>query len=36
MVTLMNDLLDVVGDNEEHQLAGLLELVDDLVSNYER
>ena len=36
MVALMNDLLDVVGDNEEHQLAGLLELVGDLVSNYER
>lgn len=36
MVALMNDLLDVVGDNEEHQLAGLLELVSDLVSNYER
>lgn len=35
MVALMNDLLDVVGDNEEHQLAGLLELVGDLVSNYE-
>lgn len=36
MVALMNDLLDVVGDNEEHQLAGLLELVGDLVSNYKR
>lgn len=36
MVALMNDLLDVVGDNEEHELAGLLELVGDLVSNYER
>lgn len=36
MVALMNDLLDVVGDNEEHQLAGLLELIGDLVSNYER
>ncbi len=36
MVALMNDLLDVVGDNEDHELAGLLELVGDLVSNYER
>jgi HTH-type transcriptional regulator/antitoxin HigA len=36
MVALMNELLDVVGDNEEHKLAGLLELVGDLVSNYER
>jgi len=26
----------VVGDNEEHPLAGLLELVGDLISNYER
>ena len=36
MIALMNDLLDVVGDDEEHKLAGLLELVGDLVSNYER
>lgn len=36
MVVLMNELLNVVGDNEEHELAGLLELVGDLVSNYER
>lgn len=36
MVALMNDLLDVVGDDEDHKLAGLLELVGDLVSNYER
>lgn len=36
MLALMNDLLDVVGDNEEHELSGLLELVGDLVSNYER
>lgn len=35
MVALMNSLLDVVGDNEDHELAGLLELVGDLVSNYE-
>lgn len=36
MVALMNSLLDVVGDNEEHALSGLLELVGDLVSRYER
>ncbi|WP_153146244.1 type II toxin-antitoxin system HigA family antitoxin [Dechloromonas sp. H13] len=36
MVALMNDLLEVVGDDEDHKLAGLLELVGDLVSNYER
>ncbi len=28
-------LLDVVGDDEEHALSGLLELIGDLVSNYE-
>ena len=35
-VALMNALLDVVGDDEEHELAGLLELVGDVVSKYER
>jgi len=34
-VTLMNRLLDVVGENERHPLAGLLDLVGDLVSAYE-
>lgn len=36
MVVLMNSLLDVVGDNEDHALSGLLELVGDVVSKYER
>lgn len=36
MVALMNSLLDVVGDDEEHPLAGLLDLVGDLVAAYER
>ena len=36
MISLMNSLLDVVGDNEDHALSGLLELVGDLVSNFER
>ncbi len=36
MTALMNSLLDDVGDDEDHPLSGLLELVDDLVSNYER
>jgi len=36
MVTLMNALLDVTGDDEDHALSGLLELVGDLVSRYER
>jgi HTH-type transcriptional regulator/antitoxin HigA len=35
MISLMNSLLDVVGDNEDHALSGLLELVGDLVSRYE-
>lgn len=34
-VALMNRLLDVVGENERHPLAGLLDLVGDLVSAYE-
>lgn len=36
MVALMNALLDVVGEDEDHALAGLLELVGDVVSKYER
>jgi HTH-type transcriptional regulator/antitoxin HigA len=36
MVALMNTLLDVVGEDEEHALSGLLELVGDLVSSWER
>lgn len=36
MTSLMNSLLDVAGDNEDHALSGLLELVGDLVSKYER
>lgn len=35
MVALMNSLLDVVGDDEDHALSGLLELVGDVVSKYE-
>ncbi len=35
MVALMNSLLDVVGDDEDHALAGLLDLVGDIVSKYE-
>ena len=34
-VALMNRLLDVVGENERHPLAGLLELVGELVASYE-
>lgn len=34
-VALMNYLLDVVGDKETHALAGLLDLVGELVEDYE-
>lgn len=36
MVALLNSLLDVVGDDEDHALSGLLELLGDVVSTYER
>jgi HTH-type transcriptional regulator/antitoxin HigA len=32
----MNSLLDSVGEDEGHALSGLLELVGDIVSGYER
>ena len=34
-VALMNYLLDVVGDNETHALSGLLDLVSELVEDYD-
>jgi HTH-type transcriptional regulator / antitoxin HigA len=34
-VTLMNYLLDVVGDKADHALSGLLDLVGELVSDYD-
>ena len=36
MVALMNSLLDVAGDDEDHPLSSLLELAGDLVSRYEQ
>lgn len=36
MVTLLQSLLDVAGDDEDHPLSGLLELAGDLVSRYEQ
>lgn len=36
MVAFMNTILDVVGDEEDHELSGLLDIVSDLVANYER
>ena len=35
MVAMMNALLDVAGDDEDHPLSSLLELAADLVSRYE-
>lgn len=34
-VALMNDLLDFVGDQEQHGLSGLLDLVSELVEDYD-
>ena len=36
MVKLLNALLDCVGDDEDHPLASLLDLVGDIVDRYER
>jgi len=35
MVSLMNYLLDIVGDRENHALSGLLDLVSELVADYD-
>ena len=35
MLALMNDLLDVVGDKADHALAGLLDLVGEMVEDYD-
>jgi HTH-type transcriptional regulator/antitoxin HigA len=34
-VSLMNYLLDLVGDQEDHALSGLLDLVSELVADYD-
>jgi HTH-type transcriptional regulator/antitoxin HigA len=34
-LTLLNGLLDVVGDNEDHELASFLDLVGQLIADYE-
>ncbi|MGH8589225.1 MAG: helix-turn-helix domain-containing protein [Gammaproteobacteria bacterium] len=34
-MALLNALIDVVRDDEAHPLAGLMELVGDLIENYE-
>lgn len=35
-IKMMNALLDVAGDDEDHPLSSLLELTSDLVSRYEQ
>ena len=35
-VKMMNALLDVAGDDEDHPLSSLLDLTSDLVSRYEQ
>ncbi|MYN38457.1 hypothetical protein GTP55_03625 [Duganella sp. FT109W] len=35
-VTLMNHVLDIMGENEQHPLAGLLELLALMVSSYDK
>jgi HTH-type transcriptional regulator/antitoxin HigA len=34
-VALMNNLLDIVGDDENHALSGLVDLVSELVEDYD-
>ncbi len=36
MVAMMNSLLEVAGDDDDHPLSGLIDLVGDLVSKYEQ
>ena len=36
LVTTLNDLLDVAGDDESHPLSSLMDYVGDLVSEYEQ
>ena len=36
MTALMNSLLDVAGDDEDHPLSSLLDLVSDMVAKYEQ
>jgi HTH-type transcriptional regulator/antitoxin HigA len=35
MVALMNHVLDIMGENEQHPLSGLLELLASMVSIYD-
>lgn len=35
-VVLMNRVLDIMGENEQHPLAGLLELLASMVGSYDK
>ncbi len=35
LVTLLDDLIDVVGENENHPLASLMEVIGVLIEKYE-
>ncbi len=35
LVTLLDDLIDVVGENEDHPLASLMEVIGVLIEKYE-
>lgn len=35
LVTVLDDLIDVVGENENHPLASLMEVIGGLVERYE-
>jgi HTH-type transcriptional regulator/antitoxin HigA len=35
LVSLLDDLIDEVGENENHPLAGLMEIIGVLIENYE-
>lgn len=36
LVARLDELLDIVGDNEQHQLMGLIDVIGNLVSHYEQ
>ena len=35
LTTMLDDLIDVVGENENHVLAPLMDLIGDLIETYE-
>ena len=35
LITMLDDLIDVVGENENHVLAPLMDIIGDLIETYE-